>query len=65
MARVESMPRAASEIPYMLARVNDTKIVTAMAATGMTVEWKPSASPPIMFGAAPVTHDYESFCTGE
>ena len=37
-ARVDSMPSAANEIPYILARENDTNIVMAIAAVGMIVE---------------------------
>ena len=47
------MPRAASEIPYMLARLKDTKIEAAMHRTGITVERYPKAKPRMMFGAAP------------
>jgi hypothetical protein len=35
--------------------------VTAIATTGMTVEWNPSARPKMIFGAAPVMQDFERF----
>jgi hypothetical protein len=53
MERVESMPRAANEIPYMLAKTNEVKMVKHMTTTGMTHEWKPRAKPFMMLGAAP------------
>ena len=59
--RVESMPRAANDIPYMLANKNDTNIVMAIAKTGMMVDWKPKANPWMMFGAAPDWQAMASF----
>ena len=35
---VANIPRAAKEIPYILARLKETKMVTAMQRTGMTVD---------------------------
>ena len=35
---VDSIPRAAKAIPYMSARVKDTKMVSATKVTGMKVE---------------------------
>jgi len=58
---VESIPRAARLIPYILARVNETKMVTARLRTGMIVELYPSAKPSMMFGAAPVAQDLANF----
>jgi hypothetical protein len=36
--RVESIPRAASDIPYILASMNEMKIVRAIEIIGMIVE---------------------------
>ena len=38
VVKVASIPNAAKEMPYMLARLNEMKIVIAIHRTGTTVE---------------------------
>ena len=45
MERVESIPNAAREIPYILASMKEMNMVRAIAEIGMIVEWNPRASP--------------------
>jgi len=45
----------------MFANIKETKIVIAIAKTGIIVDWNPRASPPMMLGAAPVRQDSDSF----
>jgi hypothetical protein len=40
-------------MPYILASINDMKMVIASNTTGMVVELNPNANPLMMLGAAP------------
>mmetsp|Transcript_42580 Transcript_42580/g.137250 ORF Transcript_42580/g.137250 Transcript_42580/m.137250 type:complete len:200 (+) Transcript_42580:1029-1628(+) len=64
VARVASMPSAASEMPYMPARRCEPKMMPARMKTGRTTDLYPSASPKMMFVAAPVRQALATSCTG-
>ena len=55
-----NMPSAASEMPYMPARRCEPKMMPARMKTGRTTDLYPSASPKMMFVAAPVRHDSDT-----
>lgn len=60
VVRVQSIPSAANDIPYMFPRPKETKIATARQTAGINVERKPRARPLMMLGAAP---DLAAFAT--
>lgn len=64
VAIVLSIPRAATAIPYMAAKLKLTKILIAIANIGMITDLYPRARPKITLVAAPVLHESATSCTG-
>ena len=68
MPRVESIPTAASAMPYIPKPSPETKYATSIAATimimGMAVESIPRPTPPIMVVAELVSESFASLRVG-
>lgn len=64
VAIVLSIPRAATAIPYIAAKLKLTKMLTAMAKIGIMTDLYPNARPKITFVAAPVRQESATSCTG-
>jgi hypothetical protein len=61
---VLSIPRAATAMPYIAAKLKLTKMLTAMAKIGMITDLYPRARPNITLVAAPVLQESATSCTG-
>lgn len=64
VAMVLSIPRAATAMPYIAAKLKLTKMLTAMAKIGIITDLYPNARPKMTFVAAPVRHESATSCTG-
>lgn len=64
MLRVDNMPRAANAMPYMFAKLYETKIVVASRITGTVVDMPPRAKPRIMLTASPFSQPSANSLTG-
>ena len=64
VAMVLSIPRAATAIPYMAAKLKLTKMLTAMAKIGIITDLYPNARPKITLVAAPVRQESATSWTG-
>lgn len=64
VAIVLNIPRAATAIPYIAAKVKLTKMLTAIAKIGIMTDLYPKANPKMTFVAAPVRQESATSCTG-
>lgn len=64
VAMVLSIPRAATAIPYIAAKLKLTKMLIAIAKIGTMTDLYPNARPNITLVAAPVRQESATSCTG-